>query len=138
MLGSNSSSGIRDLKSATHGSALRKSHLVCATSLDFYSSQMLKDFCFSDCKCANDVCVYDLDTFTVSDAYCRTHCDTILYSIRSAMLRNAVPNCSTLYFAILRYEYIIPYTTPYYTMLYYNIPYRIILNYIIPYYATLY
>jgi hypothetical protein len=43
-----------------------KSYLTAASSLDFYGSRMLRDFSFNDCKCAADVCVFDLDTLSVS------------------------------------------------------------------------
>jgi hypothetical protein len=47
-------------------SASCRSWLVGMSSIDFYNSQMLKDLSYHDCKCAEALCVFDLDTLTVS------------------------------------------------------------------------
>ena len=47
-------------------SAPCRSWLVGMSSIDFYNSQMLKDLSYHDCKCAEALCVFDLDTLTVS------------------------------------------------------------------------
>lgn len=47
-------------------SASCRSWLVGMNSIDFYNSQMLKDLSYHDCKCAEALCVFDLDTLTVS------------------------------------------------------------------------
>lgn len=61
-----SSSGSR---ASRPGVSNPKSYLTAANSIDFYGSQMLSDFSFNDCKCAADVCVFDLDTLSVSIVY---------------------------------------------------------------------
>ena len=47
-------------------SAACRSWLVGMSSIDFYNSQMLRDLSYHDCKCAEALCVFDLDTLTVS------------------------------------------------------------------------
>ena len=72
--GSYSSSGSKASRPATTSP---KSYLTAASSLDFYGSQMLRDFSFNDCKCADDVCVFDLDTLSVSPQPSAVQCSTV-------------------------------------------------------------
>jgi hypothetical protein len=66
-------------------SASCRSWLVGVSSIDFYNSQMLKDLSYHDCKCAEALCVFDLDTLTVSTTSIMQRSEEISFSFCSIL-----------------------------------------------------